>query len=224
MESLVRDQADGLRRLMAASTGRRITLVDTAAGDGAGSVGRNLAAALMQQGREVLLLNERSGPQQAPPAHGGRLVLVDAVPDGSGALSPLAAGADHIVVVCAARSEAITQTYLCIKKLHYAHALAHLRVLVNDTADPDQARRLLANLAATGSRYLGMVLAPAGFVRDDPFAAQARRLDLSVVQAFRASPAAQDFLRIASDLLAWPCLAAAAPRPMPLSGARAGLR
>ena len=223
MEGLVRDQADGLRRLMAANTARRITLVDGAAVAGPCSVGRNLAAALMQQGREVLLLDERCGPQQAPPAHGGRLVLVDAVPDSSGALSPLAASADHIVVVCAARSEAITQTYLCIKKLHYAHALASLRVLVDEAVDPDQAKCLLANLAATGSRYLGMVLAPAGFVRADPFTAQARRLDLSVVQAFRASPAAQDFLRIAADLLAWPCLAAAAHRPVPLSGERAGL-
>lgn len=209
MEKLVLDQADGLRRLMAANTARRVTLVDAATGTGACSVALNLAAALMQQGRDVLLLDERSGPQQAPPARGGRLVLVDAVVDGDGALSPLAASADHILVVCAAHSEAITQTYLCIKKLHYAHALASLRVLVNGAADPAQAWRLLANLAATGSRYLGMALEPAGFVRADPFMAQARRLNLSVVQAFCASDAARDFLQIASDLVTWPCPAAA---------------
>ena len=222
MQQLVLDQADGLRRLMAASTARRIALVDGAPGAGACSVALNLAAALMQQGRDVLLLDERSGPQQAPPARGGRLVLVDAVPGSDGALSPLAAGADHILVVCAATTDAITKTYLCIKKLHYAHALANLRVLVNEVADPAQARCLLANLAATGSRYLGMALEPAGFVRADPFLAQARRLNLTVVQAFKASAAAQDFLQIASSLVTWPCVAAAGHAPLPHPGQMAG--
>ena len=222
MEKLVLDQADGLRRLMAASTARRITLVDGSEDTGACSVALNLAAALTQQGRDVVLLDERNGPQPVPPAHGGRLVLVDAVPGFDGALSPLAAGADHILVVCAASSEAITRTYLCIKKLHYAHALANLRVLVNEAADPAQARRLLATLAATGSRYLGMALEPAGVVRADPFLAQARRLNLTVVQAFRASAASQDFLKIASDLVSWPCLAAAERMPAPLSGQLTG--
>ena len=214
MQQLVLDQADGLRRLMAASTARRITLVDGAAGAGACSVALNLTAALIDQGRDVLLLDERSGPQRAPPARGGRLVLVDAVPGSDGALSPLAAGADHILVVCAATSDAITRTYLCIKKLHYAHALANLRVLLTEVADPAQARCLFANLAATASRYLGMALEPAGFVTADPFLAQARRLNLTVVQAFKASAAAQDFLQIASSLATWPCMAAAGHAPL----------
>ena len=222
MEKLVLDQADGLRRLMAANTARRVALVDGTADRGACSVALNLAQALMQQGRDVLVLDERDGPQPVPPARGGQLVLVDAVPSSDGGLSPLAAGSDHILVVCAASSEAITRTYLCIKKLHYAHPLVNLRVLVNEAADPGQARRLLANLAATGSRYLGMALEPAGFVRADPFLVQARRLNLTVVQAFRASAATQDFLQVASDLVTWPCLAAAERMPVPLSGRMAG--
>ena len=205
MEKPVTDQADGLRRLMAANTARRITLVDGASDSSFCSVALNLAAALTQQGRDVLLLDERNGPQLAPPARGGRLVLVDAVLDSDGALSPLAADADHILVVCAANSDAITQTYLCIKKLHYAHPLAKLRVLVNEAADPAQAQRLLANLATTGSRFLGMALEPAGFVRADPFVAQARLLNLCVVEAFSTSAAARDFLQVATDLVHWPC-------------------
>lgn len=214
------DQADGLRRLMAGNTARRITLVDDESG--ARCIALNLAAALAQQGQDVLLLDERNGPHLAPPARGGRLVLVDAVLDSEGALSPLAASAHHILVVCAASSEAITKTYLCIKKLHYAHALAQLRVLVNEAADPAQAARMLANLASTGSRYLGMALEPAGFVRADPFLAQARRLNLSVVQAFSASAAAQDFLQVASDLVNWPCPAAADRTPFQRSSPRTG--
>lgn len=216
------DQADGLRRLMAIGTARRITLVSGAADSGACSVARNLAAALTQQGRDVLLLDERTDPYPEPLALSGRLVLVDAVVNSDGALSPQAASADHILVVCEAHSDAITQTYLCIKKLHYAHALANLRVLVNEAADPAQAKRLLDNLAATGSRYLGMALEPAGFVRTDPFVAQARRLNLSVVQAFGASTAARDFAQVASDLVNWPCLSAANPKPLVLDSQPSG--
>lgn len=216
------DQADGLRRLMAIGTARRITLVSGAAVSGACSVARNLAAALTQQGRDVLLLDERTDQYPEPLAFSGRLVLVDAVVNNEGALSPLAAKADHILVVCEANSDAITQTYLCIKKLQYAHALANLRVLVNEAADPAQAKRLLDNLAATGSRYLGMALQPAGFVRTDPFVAQARRLNLSVVQAFGASTAARDFAQVASDLVNWPCLSTANLKPLVLDSQPSG--
>jgi flagellar biosynthesis protein FlhG len=222
VDQLMLDQADGLRRLMAVGTARRVTLVSGAADSGACSVARNLAAALTQQGRDVLLLDERTDQYPEPLARVGRLVLVDAVVNSDGALSPLAASADHILVVCAAHSDAITQTYLCIKKLHYAHALANLRVLVNEAADPPQAKRLLANLAATGSRYLGMALEPAGFVRTDPFVAQARRLNLSVVQAFGASIAARDFAQVASDLVHWPRLSHANHSPLVLASQMSG--
>ena len=222
MEKPVTDQADGLRRLMAGNTARRVTLVDGASHSSSCSVALNLAAALTQQGRDVLLLDERNGPQLAPPARGGQLVLVDAVLDSDGALSPLAAGADHILIVCAAHSDAITQTYLCIKKLHHAHPLAKLRVLINEAADPAQAQRLLDNLAITGSRFLGMALEPAGFVRADPFLAQAQRLNLCVVDAFGTSAAARDFLQVASDLMQWPCPSAADRLPFALSSQDTG--
>lgn len=211
------DQADGLRRLMAIGSAKRVTLVGGVADSGACSVARNLAAALTQQGRDVMLLDERTDKYPVPLARAGRLVLVDAVLSSDGALSPLAASADHILVVCAAHSDAITQTYLRIKKLHHAHAFANLRVLVSEAADPAQAKRLLANLATTGSRYLGIALEPAGFVRADPFVAEARRLNLSVVQAFGASTAARDFAQIASDLMGWPCLSPANLPPLALA-------
>lgn len=198
------DQADGLRRLMAGNTGKHVAVIDNPASAGECRVTQNLAAALMQQGQDVLLLDECSGPQSMPPARDGRLVLVNAVLDSDGALSKLAASADHILVVFQANAQAITQAYLGIKKLHYAHAFQHLRVLANEADDAAQAQRMLANLATTGSRYLGLALQPAGFVRADPLLAQASRLNLTVVQAFRASSAARDYCRIAADLLQWP--------------------
>jgi len=223
MEQVMHDQADGLRRLMAGNNARLVTLVDGATDTGACSVALNLAAALTQQGRDVLLLDELEGPQSLPPALGGRLVLIHAVVGSTGGLSPLAASADHIVVVCATHNDAITQTYLRIKKLHFTHALAALRVVINDAADPVQAQRVLANLAATGSRYLGMAIEPAGFVRADSCLAQARRLNQAVVHAFAGSDCARDFLQMASDLVTWPCPSVADPMPVqipsPLAGA-----
>ena len=203
---------------MASNTARRVAVIDSATSSGVCSVTLNLAAALTQQGQDVLLLDEHSRPQSMPLQRDGRLVLMAAVLDKDGALSPLAASADHILVVFQANPEAITQAYLCIKKLHYAHALQHLRVLVNEANDPIQAKRMLDNLATTCGRYLGVALQAAGFVRADPLLAQARRLNLTVVQAFRASTAAQDFRQIASDLLQWPYSPAAGRTPSLIHG------
>jgi flagellar biosynthesis protein FlhG len=218
MDKTVLDQADGLRRLMAGNTAKRVAVIDSPASAGVCSVTQNLAAALTQQGQDVLLLDECAGPQAMPPARDARLVLVNAVLDPDGALSTLAASADHILVVFQANAQAITQAYLRIKKLHYAHAFQHLRVLVNEADDPAQAQRMLANLATTGSRYLGLDLQPAGFVRADPLLAQASRLNLTVVQAFRASSAARDFCQIAADLLQWSRSPAASRTPSLLPG------
>jgi flagellar biosynthesis protein FlhG len=77
---------------------------------------------------------------------------------------------------------------------------------------------MLTNLCAAGSRYLGIALQPAGFVRADPLSDQARRLQLPVVEAFKASGAAQDLRQVAADLLQWPHPPAAAPRPSLLAG------
>ena len=203
MKKFVTDQADGLRRLMAGNPGRLVAVLASDPAD-VESVARNLAAALVQQGQEVLLLDERRGLQTAPVRCQGQLVMVHAMLDGDGALSPLAAQADHVVVVLRANASSIKASYVCIKKLHHAHALQRMRVLVNGVADVVEGQRILANLAQTGSRYLALALEPAGWVRADPLLAQAQRLNLAVVEAFKSSPAAVDFRQIASDLLQWP--------------------
>lgn len=207
------DQADGLRRLMAGSLGRLVAVVGSGPKVGATTVTHNLAAALVQQGQDVLLLDERSGARSTLAQRQGRLVLIDAVLDREGALSPLAALADHVLVVLQPNATSITASYACIKRLHYAHALKRLRVLVNAATDVTEAQRILANLALTGSRYLALALEAAGYVRADPQLTQAQRLNLTVVDAFRTSPAAIDFRQIASDLLHWPCCSQDARSP-----------
>ena len=211
MTKVVSDQAEGLRRLMASQAGRveragrQLVVVDTEPRRGVSNTTLNLAAALTQQGQDVLLLNEHDGALSTALQRDARLVLIDALLDKEGALSPVAARADHVVVVVQANAAAITQAYLCIKRLHYAHAFQRMRVLVSGAADAAEAQRILANLAQTGSRYLAVALEPAGWVRADPLHSQAQRLNLVVVDAFQASAAARDFRQIASDLLQWPC-------------------
>lgn len=205
------DQADGLRRLMAANAARPVAVAVVECDPGASqcSVTRNLAAALSRQGQKVLLLDEYSGLEAMPQLRDAQLVLIHTVVDKEGALSPLAAGADHVLVAFQANAAAIQHAYLCIKRLHYAHALQRLQVLVGGVVDAAEAQRILTNLATTGSRYLAVSLEPAGWVRADPLMAQAERLNLTVVEGFPASPSATDFRRIAADSLRWSGMSAA---------------
>jgi flagellar biosynthesis protein FlhG len=139
-------------------------------------------------------------------------VLIDAALDGAGHLSPLARLADDLVVVLQPNPASITAAYSGIKRLHYAHALHQLRLLVNGVADPEAARRLMANLIDTGNRYLAISMHAAGWVRADPHLSDARRLRRTVVEAFPASPAAVDFRVIGADVAQWPWRPAARAR------------
>ncbi|WP_211464038.1 P-loop NTPase family protein [Collimonas silvisoli] len=263
MNKVVSDQADGLRCLMAQHSGMHaahvIALVGSSPRIGVTSVALNLAAALVQQGKEVLLLDEQSGAHPATakwagagvaagswsevaagglplslaasrmacgalllpvrstcrrdPATAeadvrsvfrGQVILIDASLDQRGGLSPLAAQADDVVVVLRPQAASITAAYTCIKQLHYTHAMQRLRIMVNLAAGMPEAQRVLSNLAATGSRYLGLALEPAGCVAEDPHLVRAQGLKLSVVEAFQTSAAAVDFRRIAGQLLQWP--------------------
>lgn len=201
MKQVIADQADGLRRLMAGSIGRLVAVVGSGPAVGTTSVTRNLAAALVRQGKDVLLLDERSAADSTPAQRQGRLVLMDTVLDKDGALSPLAAGADHVFVVLQPNVASITAAYVCIRQLCHAHALKHMRVLVNHAVGAAEAQRILSNLAQAGSRYLAVALEPAGWIRADPRLPQAQLLNLTVVEAFPSSPAAMDFCQIASDFL-----------------------
>jgi flagellar biosynthesis protein FlhG len=204
MTALKGDQADGLRHLMANSPGQKLAVVASGPAVGATSVAHNLAAALRQLGRDVLLHDERRAAPPTPAQCAGKLLLVDTVLDPQGALSPWAAQADHVMVVLQPSATSIKAAYACVKNLHYAHALQRVRMLVNHATDASQAERILANLAQTSGRYLAMTLESAGWVRADPRMPQAQRLNLTVVEAYRTSPAAIDFFQIAADMRQWP--------------------
>lgn len=252
MSKIVADQADGLRRMLARTPTRILAFTSMLRGMGVTSVVMNLAAALAQQGRQVLLLDEHHpapesigrlwGVESAgsladvtaqrmtceeAAAHAAcgvrvlpaldcvdaidpqllqphQVVLIDARLDTAGNLSPLARVAGELVVVLRSDPTAITATYAGIKRLHYAHALKQLRFVLNGIAHEEGAQRIAHNMAQVGSRYLGVSLESAGWVRTDARLAGARRQRQSVVEAFPASPSAEDMRRIADDMGHWP--------------------
>ncbi|MEJ8811130.1 flagellar biosynthesis protein FlhG [Variovorax ureilyticus] len=244
MSKRVADQADGLRRLLANTPTRVIAIAGMSRGDGATTTAMNLAAALVHQGKDVSLIDEQDaddasaasvwgvdvpgmaaecGVEVRPPPHPpcdprtlrhGGVVLIDAALDDEGRLSPLAQQADELVLVLQSNAPSITAAYAGIKRLHYAHGLMQIRLLVNRASGAVEAQKIMTNLANTGSRYLAVSLEPAGWVRADAHHADARRLGRTVVEAFPASPASMDFRRIAVDVLGWPWRA-------PARGARA---
>ena len=264
MNKIVSDQADGLRRLLARAPIRIIAFAGLLRGMGVTSVAMNLAAALAQQGRQVLLLDEHHPsagsvcslwniepagsvadvmsqrlscedamaratcgagvlPALEPVAafdplrlEPHQVVLIDARLDPAGNLSPLARMAGELVLVLRSDPTAITATYAGIKRLHYAHALKQLRFVLNGIADEESAHRIAHNMAQTGSRYLGVSLESGGWVHADARLSGAQRQQRqTVVEAFPASPSAEDLRGIANEMGQWPWRPASATPHLP---------
>lgn len=249
MDKFVTDQAEGLRRLLAREGPRVIAVTG-----GAGSPGRtttvvNLAAALAEIGRRVLVIDECAGEhavaalvggarfdaalrEELPLAepierhaggfdvltaphgrgvqpgdlHNGRadVVLIDAQLDAAGALSPLALNAHDVLLVTRTDAHAITATYACIKRLHFAHAIAQFRVLANHVQHVPDAQVVLDNLVGVASQYLAVALERAGCVAADPHMPRAVELARPIVDAFASTAAARDYRRLAAELPHWP--------------------
>lgn len=224
------DQADGLRQLLMPATPTRVVAVaGMSHGVGTTTTAINLSAALMAQGRLVLLVDEHGGSggdgaaaqagcavkvlPAADSAGGGNfdarslcpagVIVIDAAFDSAGRLSALAQRADELVIVMQSFASSITSTYAGLKRLHGAHPIQRFRLLVNGATSAQQAQRIMANIADAGSRYLAVSLQPAGWVRSDPLVRAARRLRQAVAQAYPASPAAEDFRRLAVEVGNW---------------------
>ncbi|MET3477341.1 MinD/ParA family ATP-binding protein [Variovorax atrisoli] len=142
------------------------------------------------------------------------VIVIDAAFDAEGRLSPLALGADDLLLVLQPHPASVTSAYAGIKRLHHTHGLQQMRFLLNNVVDAQAARQIMNNLAQAGSRYLALSLQPAGSVRFDPLVADAWRLKKTIAEAFPASDAAVDFRRAAGEMDRWPW-----PEPAPLQAA-----
>jgi flagellar biosynthesis protein FlhG len=132
------------------------------------------------------------------------IVLIDAQLDEHGHLSPLALQAHDVMIVTRVAAQAITEAYACMKRLHYAHAAAQFRVLVNHVHSVDDARTAFVNLAGVAGHYLKVALEDAGCIAADGRMARALELSRCVVDAFPSTPAARDFRQLAAELQYWP--------------------
>ncbi|MDE1181243.1 MinD/ParA family protein [Paraburkholderia sp.] len=258
MDKFFSDQAEGLRRLLARNGSRVIAVTGGSPGVGCTSTVVNLAAALVEQGKDVLVIDENVGVRSVSAMLGGLrgagnfaavmrgemdlefaaarhalgfsvlaasqgnrdgytpeqlgvvlrgpadFVLIDAQRDQQGQLSTLSMQAHDVMVVTRMAAQALTDAYACIKRLHYAHAFAQFRVLVNHVHSPADAQTAFENLAGVAGRYLTVSLEDAGCIAADPRMARALELSRCVVDAFPSTPAARDYRHLASELLYWP--------------------
>jgi flagellar biosynthesis protein FlhG len=258
LDKLISDQAEGLRRMLARSGSRVIAVTGGSLGAGCTTTVVNLAAALAQQGKDVLVIDECLGEKSVSAMLGGvrgagnfaavmrgemtlddaaarhalgiavlaasrlsreghtaaefgvvlrgsaDVVLIDAQLDPQGHLSALAQQAHDVMIVTRMAAQAITDAYACMKRLHYGHAIAQFRVLVNYVQSVNDAHIAFANLAGVAGRYLAVALEDAGCIAADARMARALELSRCVVDAFPSTPAARDFRHLAAELQYWP--------------------
>jgi flagellar biosynthesis protein FlhG len=258
LDKLISDQAEGLRRMLARSSSRVIAVTAGSAGAGSTTTVVNLAAALAQQGKDVLVIDECLGEKSVSAMLGGvrgagnfaavmrgemtlddaaarnalgfsvlaasrlnreghtaaelgvvlrgsaDVVLIDAELDPQGHLSALAKQAHDVMIVTRMAAQAITDAYACMKRLHYGHAIAQFRVLVNYVQSVNDAHTAFANLAGVAGRYLTVALEDAGCIAADARMARALELSRCVVDAFPSTPAARDYRHLAAELQYWP--------------------
>lgn len=140
------------------------------------------------------------------------VVLIDARLDRQGALSPLAAQAHDVMIVTRVAAQAITEAYACMKRLHYEHAIAQFRVLVNHVSSLADAHTAFENLAEVAGRYLTVSIENAGCVAADTLMERSLELGRCVVDAFASAPSARDYRHIAAEMLYWPMRPAMSPR------------
>lgn len=258
MDKFVLDQAEGLRRLLARNGSRVVAVAGGTHGVGVTTTVVNLAAALAEQGKDVLVIDECLGERSVSAMLGGvrgagnfsavtrgemsldeavgrhalgfgvlaasrgnresctreqmgvvlsgpaDVVLIDAQVDREGTLSSLAMQSNDVMVVTRVAAQAITDAYACMKRLHFAHAIAQFRVLVNHVQSVADAHTAFENLAGVAGRYLAVSLEDAGCVAAEPWMARAMELTRCVVDAYPSAPAARDFRHIAAELQYWP--------------------
>jgi len=126
LDKLVSDQAEGLRRLLARGGARVIAVTGASAGAGSTTVVVNLAAALAQQGKDVLVIDECVGEQSVSAMLGGLR--------GAGNFAAVMRG--EMAVDCAAARHALGFSVLAASRNNReGHAETDFSVLLDGSAD-----------------------------------------------------------------------------------------
>lgn len=279
------DQADGLRQWVQARSGgttavaarpltefpqartkaRSLLFTSGKGGVGTSNLALNLAIALGELGRRVILLDadfglanidllcglapERdlgdvlvgdapleeavvqgpAGIRIVPGAHGMRTlteVLADGparlvsefsgleaeaddliIDAGSGlgpGIATLASAADEVVIVSTPEPTSVADAHATINRFRRLPHPPTLRVLVNQARSDAEGREILAKITATSREFLGMVVAPLGYVRYDQAVPNAVRARRPYLFESPNGPASQSTRRLAGELVASP--------------------
>lgn len=214
------DQAEGLRRMLAAPQPRVLVVVSAVSLSLKQTTLHNLAASLANMGNAVLLLNAR--PQIASIAStagvhqvqsvddlsqraaqyqrlklDADVLLVDA--DEEGFLPVPAMAEEEVMILVSPGAESIKAAYALIKRLSAAHGQRRFGLLITH-ANPQVAERIYDNMASTAHSYLGLQLVWMGTVPADEHVMRAMQLGRSVIDAFPKTGAAVAFRELAVRL------------------------
>jgi len=215
MSAAVRDQAEGLRRMVNVRSVRCVGVLGPRELDLELLVDA-MADAWRQRSRSVLVLEMRrggdarpgSGPAAALPAPerdlDAWLTQLPAADVVLGLLDPMemawpCLGFDEFVMVASARPEHLTRAYAQLKALSATTGRTSCHVMFTRTAQ-DAAKVPMDNLRNTARRFLGCVPEALGCVPDDAVLAQSARTGLCAIEAHPRSPAVRA-LRLAVERL-----------------------
>jgi hypothetical protein len=214
MSTAVRDQAEGLRRMVNVRSVRCVGVLGPRDLD-LELLADGLADAWQQRSRSVLVLEMRrsaagSGKPAAtalPPAAGDLQAWLTALPAVDvvlGLLDPMelpwpCLGFDEFVMVSSARPEHLTRAYSQLKALSATTGRTSCHVMFTRTAE-SAATLPMDNIRNTARRFLGCVPEALGCVPDDEVLAQAARNGLRAVEAHPRSPAVRA-IRLAVERL-----------------------
>lgn len=216
MNTSVRDQAEGLRRMVNVRAVRCVGIL------GPRDLGLDLLADTMadawqQRGRSVLVLDMRlpaaGSPERTPdpevmPADGAMLdAWLAALPPADvvlGLLDPMerawpCLGFDEFVMVASGRPDHLTRAYAQLKTLSATTGRTNCHVMFTRTAE-SAALLPMQNIQQTARRFLGCVPEALGCVADDAVLRHSAQLGLSAVEAHPRSPAVRA-LRLAVERL-----------------------
>ncbi|MEM6504487.1 MAG: MinD/ParA family protein [Planctomycetota bacterium] len=93
---------------------------------------------------------------------------------GPGVLGLLTA-ADRVLIVTTPDPTAITDAYAVIKTAHRQNNKLDARLLVNQAADPEEARQVYTRVASVCRKFLGLDMQYAGCLLSDPFVRESIR-------------------------------------------------
>jgi flagellar biosynthesis protein FlhG len=102
----------------------------------------------------------------------------------------IAAAADDCFVVTTPEPTSITDAYAAIKLVSRCGGHGALRLVVNQTSSPGEARQVAGRIASVSRRFLGVKVEQAGHVLFDQKASRAVVARRPLVSAFPGSPAA----------------------------------